>query len=99
MGYRAEAYAIAKRTEDAFSYGLYYSTTSWRRIAEWLLQLGYAPAVVEEILRSKHMRWASDSTAKNPMKMTLEKFQAYFNQHDNRKEVDRMLTDMFGGAP
>lgn len=49
--------ALAKRTEDAFSFERY---ASWSAIVTALLRRGYTEAQVESILRSKIMRWAAD---------------------------------------
>lgn len=43
----------------AYSYGLYYNDEEWMRIIQWLLKK-FTPFDVENILRSKLMRWASD---------------------------------------
>lgn len=88
---------IASRTEDAYSLGLYYSDREWLRIIRFLLhEEGYSDIDVEEILRSKHMRWASDHFD-GDRHMTLAKFQTYYNfdgyRQSNKQYIREMLDD------
>ena len=52
-----------KGEDKAYSYGLYYSADEWMRIIKWLLGKKFTPFDVENILRSKIMRWTADHTA------------------------------------
>lgn len=88
---------IASRTEDAYSFGI-YSRREWLRITRFLLhEEGYSDIDVEEILRSKHMRWASDH-ADGDRHMTLAKFQAYYNFDGFRKSNKTYIAEMLGDA-
>lgn len=85
---------VAKRTEDAYSFR-HYRIREWTRIAQFLLDEEYSVDAVEQILRSKFMRWAADGC--DDRWMTLEKFKPYF--HENQKGsngIDAMLRDEFG---
>ncbi len=89
---------IASRTEDAYSLGLYYSDREWLRITRFLLhEEGYSDIDVEEILRSKHMRWAADHSEKSGH-VTLENFKDYYNfdgyRKSNKRYIEEMLHDL-----
>ena len=58
---RDEALAVAKSTEDAYSFDRY---KSWDACALALRGLGYDVREATAILRSKHMRWAGDFSDK-----------------------------------
>lgn len=61
---------IAAVTGDAYSRRTRtYSAKVWREIAVWLAATGYSEAQVEWILRSKYMRWASDSFSVPAMRL------------------------------
>ncbi len=71
----------------AYSYGLYYGDEEWIKIIQWLLKKKYTPFDVENILRSKLMRWSADhslddhpnpdSVDTNEPWVTLEDFKKY----------------------
>lgn len=87
---------IAEKTRDAYSFKCkYYSLREWTRIIRFLLDNGYTELATEEILYSKYMRWAYDSTVGqgDGVKVTLEKFEPYFEKE--RKGIDKMLVDEF----
>lgn len=85
---------VVEATDGAYSRGLYYSEREWRRIAKWLMET-YTPAATAEILRSKWMRWASDSTDKDPVHMTLEKFKAFYSKRTPYDSVRKGIEQMF----
>jgi hypothetical protein len=58
---RDEATAVAKSTEDAYSYDRYIN---WEACALVLRRCGYNVREAEAILRSKHMRWCGDGSDK-----------------------------------
>ena len=73
-----------KGDAKVYSYGLYYSDEEWMRIIQWLLKKKYTPFDIENILRSKIMRWASDHTGdyreisdEDEPQNTLEDFKKY----------------------
>lgn len=84
---------IAEKTRDAYSFGVSYGIREWTRIARFLLDKGYSPKAVEEILYSKYMRWAHDNSNSNA-KMTLEKFKPYYERE--KTGIDKMLAEEFG---
>jgi hypothetical protein len=53
------AHDIAADTADAYMYASYGN--DWSRVISLLLDEGYTQDEVKTIVRSKHMRWASDS--------------------------------------
>ena len=67
---------IANQTTDAFSYDA-WGQLEWRRVAGYLLRWHNDPAKVEEILRSKHMRWCRDGLEEGEIP-TLEAFEKYY---------------------
>lgn len=68
----------------------HYGPENWMDIIRWLRGEGYSPAEVEQIIRSKLMRWTSDY-AKDPNNTTLEDFKNY----DDGKEA-RNLINKYG---
>jgi len=50
---------IANQCADAYSADRY---RSWKSVAMALLKLGWKPIEVEAFMRSKHTRWAGDSS-------------------------------------
>jgi hypothetical protein len=76
-----------KEGDKAYSYGLYYDDEEWMRIIQWLLKKKYTPFDVENIVRSKLMRWSADhslddhpnpdSVDTNEPWVTLEDFKKY----------------------
>ncbi len=71
---------LADKTADAYSRGYY---RSWVACAAMLKKRGYSDAEVEAILRSKWMRWASDSSRRYPA---------------SSKDVERFLDDPRNGC-
>lgn len=55
----AQAIIIADATETAYMNCL-YGPKNWMAAIKYLLSIGLSPLECEVILRSKHMRWASD---------------------------------------
>ncbi len=89
------ALILASSTEDAYSFGLYYSRREWLKITRFLFEQGYSAAEVEEILRSKHMRWAADHSEKHKS-ILLADFESYYNfdgYHRSRVEAIREMLD------
>lgn len=84
-----ESEAVTLLTENAYEFGLSYSRREWKRIVRFLLGAGYSPRGAEEVVRSKHMRWAADSELTGGDMMTLEKFESYWVH--NERSARRML--------
>jgi len=55
-----KAKAVAARCEDAYSFKRY---RSWWAVARMLLKRGLSPVQTEAFMRSKIVRWASDSSS------------------------------------
>jgi hypothetical protein len=79
-----------KAEDKAYSYGLYYGDEEWMRIIQWLLKKKYTPFDVENVLRSKLMRWAADHSGDyrdipdtDEPWVTLEDFIHYNKQPNN----------------
>ena len=74
-----------------------YGEENWMDIIEWMASEGYTPGEVEQVLRSKLMRWASDmANAKG--KVTLEdfkKYNTYYMENRGKKttEIDDLLNE------
>ncbi len=90
---------IVDRTSDAYSFGRYYSRREWKRIVQFLRGFSsedYSDDEVEEILRSKHMRWAADHVEKS-RSVTLADFVSYYNfdgfRQTNKTYIREMLDD------
>lgn len=74
----------------------YYGPENWRDIINWLKEEGYTPGEVEQVLKSKLMRWASDKANKS-RDVTLEDFKEYNKVLDrNGKTKVQALIDEFG---
>jgi len=54
---------MANKTSGAYSASR-YGDVAWRKAIQLLAEAGYTEIEVEEILRSKYMRWAADCFAK-----------------------------------
>ncbi len=93
------ALEIVDRTTDAYAFGRYYSRREWQHIIQFLRGVGsedYSDDEVEEILRSKHMRWAADHVEKS-RSVTLADFMSYYNfdgyRQRNKVYIREMLDD------
>lgn len=82
---------LMANTETAYMRGMHYSERAWSQVGRYLLEGGYSLAEAIEVMRSKHMRWASDSVSGGAM--TLPKFRAYFERHSTKRDVAQMLID------
>jgi hypothetical protein len=78
------------KEDKAYSYGLYYDDEEWMRIIQWLLKKKYTPFDVENVLRSKLMRWTADHSGDyrkladvDEPQTTLEDFIHYNKQPNN----------------
>jgi hypothetical protein len=71
----------------AYAFSL-YGPKNWKDIISWLKEEGYTPGEVEQILRSKLMRWASD-LSDNPSNTTLDDFKRYDNGVEVKKFIDK----------
>lgn len=60
----AEINRIAEATQDAYSYDR-YTRPGWVGAARKMAAAGYNAQQVEAVLRSKHMRWASDAAGRS----------------------------------
>ena len=74
---------------DGYSLGLYYKDATWNLIGSWL-QTNYSDFAVEMILRSKIMRWVSDSSGKETVGFPT--FKKFFI-----KEYESLVLDMWIG--
>jgi hypothetical protein len=91
-----------KGKDNAYSYGLYYDAEEWMRVIQWLLKKKYTPFDVENILRSKLMRWASDQAPDyrevpeiDEPQNTLEDFTHYIKQPNNFRPRFKSAIDDF----
>jgi hypothetical protein len=85
---------IFNKTQDAYSKSAnFYNNKQWKRIITWLFNKGYNSLEIEEILRSKLMRWANDNSGKS--KSTLEDFIKYNEKrtHSNKTQIEDFLDD------
>lgn len=57
-----------------------YKPESWKNIISWLLDQGYNEEEIDQIMRSKLMRWASDHSEKEYGNTDLENFIEYNNK-------------------
>lgn len=83
---------VAEATQDAYSHDR-YGPVAWECIAGFLVEdEGYSAGAAEEVLRSKHMRWAMDE-ADDPKTSAarVEAFRAYYRK--NRGSINRMLLE------
>ncbi len=85
----SQAWILARRTQDAYSFGMYYDLEGWADISEYLLGLGFSERATEGILRSKHMRWAYDTEGKTDEYLTPTQFKKYFKK--NWEKISVML--------
>lgn len=81
---RKEADQVAERTSDAYSFDRY---TSWKACAIVLMDLGYDVNEAEAILRSKHTRWAADSSNKPYGRANSSDLKRYLENPQNVKHV------------
>lgn len=79
---------LAKKTSDAYSFD-YYGATEWLKIIQFLLGRGYSNEAVEEIVRSKHTRWAADS--RRDVEADAMDFFNYYRK--NSDGIDAMLRE------
>lgn len=84
------ANALYNRTQDAYSFGVYYQPQTWLEIIQWLLKKGYSPFEVEMIVRSKLMRWAGTSE-----KTSLKRFISYNKDYKNFAAIWKSAIDEF----
>ena len=56
-----------------------YGEKNWKNIIKWLLKEGYTLKEIEEILRSKLMRWAADQSHNEYGNITLKDFLKFNN--------------------
>ena len=81
----------------AYSYGLYYDDEEWMRIIQWLLKK-YTPFDVENILRSKLMRWASDQAGDYRKILEIDEPQNTLEDFKRFNESDRNFRTEFKSA-
>jgi len=99
------------KEDKAYSYGLYYNDEEWMRIIQYLLKEKYTPYEVEQILRSKLMRWTADHSGdyreipdtEEPW-VTLEDFIHYIKQPNNfrlrfKSAIDNFLQNEIYAKP
>lgn len=71
---------VAYSTVNAYSYYA-YGPISWGQIVQHMSDEGMTAREIEEILRSKHMRWCNDNSKRDTEKgiytVTLDDFKAY----------------------
>lgn len=75
---------LFNKTQDAYSFDLYYSKKEWLRIIKWLLKDGYTPMETEQIVRSKLMRYAASIPNKGNTLETLLAWSQKPNEHSPR---------------
>jgi hypothetical protein len=83
------ARAIEVLTRDSYEYGLHYRKGVWIEIIEILLNTWTAEKTME-ILYSKHMRWAADSSSNQWV--SVDDFTRYLKLR--RKTIDEMLEEV-----
>ena len=95
------AHDIANKTRDAYSFHR-YGENAWFKVARFLIAEGYTLEAVNEILRSKHMRWAADHSS--GQKGGYNVFRKYYLQiqgwdhpssrsRTGKNDIDQMLKD------
>lgn len=78
----AVADAIAEATQNAYSVNA-YQPKSWRQCCRMLASRGYSAHWIEEIMRSKFTRWASDGRGNKPYGYSTSKDLARFLDSGN----------------
>lgn len=82
---------------DGYSLLVTYTREEWSRIGEWIRkELCWHEVDVELILRSKHMRLASDYSGKQGCNTTLEDFKKYLGTTLGLTEIVRTLRSAAG---
>lgn len=79
---------LANKTHDAYSFD-YYGEAEWLKIVQFLFGKGYNEEDVEQIVRSKHTRWASDSSRE--VDADAIDFVNHFQKYENG------INEMLGG--
>jgi hypothetical protein len=80
--------ALADRTKDAYSFN-FYGPEQWTKLIEWLAAYRFSEKDVEEILRSKATRWATDENGVG----TARAFISWFNEPRNKVQVVEILRE------
>lgn len=94
------AKALAEKTADAFSFDNY---RLWPSVCAMLLRRGYSEQEAEAILRSKHMRWAHDTSGVRHGQTRAKHLAQYIDQQGAswKGDVEQLVRETFGiaGAP
>jgi hypothetical protein len=93
---RAIARTVAAACEDAYSFDRY---RSWPAVAEAFLKEGLDPLQAEAMMRSKHTRWAADSSDKPYGQATGADVTRYLRMHYRKSvllEGRTMCRETFG---
>jgi len=98
IGIYAKSNEIFRKTvekQQAYSFHS-YGSENWMDIIKWLLEQGYLPDEVEEVMRSKIMRWCSDFSEKSNRNCTLKDFLKYnsikgYKDRGGKSPVDSFL--------
>jgi hypothetical protein len=64
---KSRAEALAKVTEDAYSHG-FYTERGWLNAIRVLVQRGFSNEQIDQLMRSKHTRWAGDCADRHDRK-------------------------------
>lgn len=83
---------LAAQTSDAYSYDR-YGVSEWQKCIWFLLEEGYTNEAIEQILRSKTMRWAADGSPKG-YEGTCKIFSRYYAEET--ASIIEMLVDDCG---
>lgn len=84
-----------EKTSDAYSYDR-YSRSGWRQSIKYLQSLGFDDELVEEVLRSKIMRWAADSAANNRYGRNTSKDLQRYLEYNDISTVSAMRKFLYG---
>ena len=87
---------LAEKCSDAYSTDRY--ANGWLPSVKMLRRRGYNDREIEAILRSKHTRWAGDSSNHAYGKVTSSDLARYIDAHkpeEWRSEVDMLVRETF----
>lgn len=84
---------LARRTSDAYAFGLY---NSWEACVRALRREGLGDGEIEAVLRSKWARWAADRKAPGRKKASSMDLVRYLRENGSESSIRALVDETFG---